>query len=113
MTLTDLLAALQSKGITLVCEGDSLRARPKEAITDELRTEIISHKAELVVYLTECQIKDIERLEREGKAPGACLCGRRGWYGVKVNGAVQYLCEPCFDVWLGVESGAKSNSREG
>jgi hypothetical protein len=48
---TDILAELRAAGIALSVDGGNLVATPKAALTDELRSLIRDHKAELVAEL--------------------------------------------------------------
>jgi hypothetical protein len=48
---TDILAEIRAAGITLSVDGGSLIATPKAAITDELRSLIRTHKADIMAAL--------------------------------------------------------------
>lgn len=48
----ELLTRLRSAGLSLSIDGDALRVRPREALTDEIREEIRQHKTELIEALT-------------------------------------------------------------
>jgi len=51
MGAPDLLALLSALGVRLTREGDAIRATPRVALTDEARTLIRAHKAELLAAL--------------------------------------------------------------
>jgi amino acid adenylation domain-containing protein len=53
-TVQDLVADLSRRGVLLWAEGDELRVRaPKDVLTDELRTALTEHKAEILATLRE------------------------------------------------------------
>jgi hypothetical protein len=49
--VSDLLTDLHAAGVTLVAEGNTLRARPAHAMTPDLRERVRQNKPELVVLL--------------------------------------------------------------
>lgn len=51
MGAPDLLARLSALGVRLSREGDGIRVAPRSALTDEARTLIREHKAELLTIL--------------------------------------------------------------
>lgn len=51
MRAPDLLARLSALGVRLSREGDGIRVAPRSALTDEARTLIREHKAELLAAL--------------------------------------------------------------
>jgi hypothetical protein len=51
MGAPDLLARLSALGVRLSREGDGIRVAPRSALTDEARTLILEHKAELLAAL--------------------------------------------------------------
>ena len=51
MQPTDVLIELSRRGVEIAVAGDHLRFRPREAVSDELRAEIVEHKAELLQIL--------------------------------------------------------------
>src|SRR5437667_87652 len=51
MQPTEVLLELSRRGVEIAVAGDHLRFRPKEAVSDELRAEIVEHKAELLQIL--------------------------------------------------------------
>lgn len=51
MRAPDILGKLQILGLRLSAEGDTLRAEPKAAITDEARALIRQHKPEILALL--------------------------------------------------------------
>lgn len=51
MTPTDVLREIAERGVILAADGDRLRARPREAITPELRDLMVEHKADLLRLL--------------------------------------------------------------
>src|SRR5688572_30171050 len=57
----DVLTRLRSAGLSLKVEGNLLRLRPREALTDELAEQARQHKPELIAALT-----------REQQAAEAC-----------------------------------------
>jgi hypothetical protein len=52
MTALDILGHLKSTGLRLYLTGDALRVEPKAALTEEARTLIREHRAELVQALS-------------------------------------------------------------
>ena len=49
MTVVELLALLNKQGIALSAEGGELRiSAPKGSLTDELRSQLVEHKRELL-----------------------------------------------------------------
>lgn len=56
MGAPDLLARLSALGVRLSREGDGIRVAPRSALTDEARTLIREHKAELLAALAEPEI---------------------------------------------------------
>ena len=51
MNAVDILETARERGIELAVNGDAVMARPREAITDELRAAIRQHKPELLTLL--------------------------------------------------------------
>src|SRR5437764_325214 len=51
MRAIDILAKLTVLGLTVTADGDAINVRPRERLTDELRTEIRQHKTELLMLL--------------------------------------------------------------
>ena len=45
---TELLAELTRRGVEITVEGDRLRFRPQDAVTADLRAELVEHKANLL-----------------------------------------------------------------
>jgi hypothetical protein len=52
MSALDILRHLKSTGLHLYLTGDALRVEPKAALTEEARTLILEHRAELVRTLS-------------------------------------------------------------
>jgi len=76
MTAVELLGLLNKQGISLSADGGDLRiSAPKGALTEELRHELVQHKAELVEILTKnapgraVSRADIETVSRDGTLP--------------------------------------------
>jgi hypothetical protein len=51
MGAPDLLRSLQALGLTFTADGDRLLVEPRECITDNARSLIRAHKAELLILL--------------------------------------------------------------
>ena len=51
MSPDDVLHQLAERGVTLVAEGERLRARPREAITPDLRATLAAYKPDLLRLL--------------------------------------------------------------
>ena len=52
MTPTDVLRHITEQGVMLVADGDRLRFRPREAVTDDLRELMVTYKADLLRLLS-------------------------------------------------------------
>ena len=51
MQPAELLAELSRRGVAIAVAGDRLRFRPQDAVTPDLRTALIEHKADLIRLL--------------------------------------------------------------
>ena len=110
MSPDEVLRQLAERGVVLVAEGDRLRARPREAITPDLRNALVEHKPDLLRLLENRATADLRwriaamrRQIRPGPyipflvarrdfvdAPGCCLsCGD------SVDPGRRYRCGPC------------------
>lgn len=69
MTAAEILARLDGAGIQIRAVGGRLIAAPRERLTDELRTKIRAHKAELVAALARGAQPEPARAEGPTKAP--------------------------------------------
>ena len=69
MTAAEILARLDGAGIQIRADGGRLIAAPRERLTDELRTKIRAHKAELVAALARGAQPEPARAEGPTKAP--------------------------------------------
>ena len=56
MTPTEILATVTAAGIRLRAEGDRLVASPRDCLTDELRSLIRGHRAELLAALSSASV---------------------------------------------------------
>ena len=52
MTATEIMTQLQNLGIELQVRGDRLRFKPMELVTDEMCSEMVRHKSEIISLLT-------------------------------------------------------------
>ena len=66
MTVRDLLAELDRRGVKLAAAGERLRYRPRDAVSPELRAAIIEHKPELLARVAE------EEAEARSRVDAAC-----------------------------------------
>jgi len=64
MGAPELIARLSSLGIRLIRDGDVIRAAPRSALTDETRTMIRQHKAELLAALASDLLPDPQTVAR-------------------------------------------------
>ena len=51
MRAIDLLTKLTALGLTMTADGDKINVRPRERLTDEIRSEIRQHKTELLILV--------------------------------------------------------------
>ena len=88
MTVSEILAELQSRGVTLQVEGDSLKCRGKQsALTPELLDIVRQHKGELLALLAPhaCTCnpllnqKDVGALAQAACGPGIAPCSACGY----------------------------------
>src|SRR5437764_3160967 len=111
----ELLGALQRRGVDLVLSGDRIRYRPRGAVTPELRSALIEHKAELLALLAEDDHAVRWRAEAmrprvPPTGPIPAMCARRlssvpdGCClscGEPLPPGNRYRCEPCVQAaWL-------------
>lgn len=67
-TLADVWSAVRAAGITLTAEGDGIRAEPRGALTDTLRTLIRSHRVEILADLRRAQLLAlVDRVARHSR----------------------------------------------
>ncbi len=64
MTATELLHVLTERGATVQVDGETLIVCPRDALTDDLRTQIRTHKPTLLRLLSE-QHAHVERLKAQ------------------------------------------------
>ncbi|HVC35367.1 MAG TPA: hypothetical protein VNL16_17785 [Chloroflexota bacterium] len=74
MTALDLLADLRSRGIELQTDGDQLRYRPADALTEADRALLAGHKAELLLLLAAESVSPTRR-HLDGPTPPCPKCG--------------------------------------
>ncbi|MGH9927629.1 MAG: hypothetical protein ACREA9_00225 [Pyrinomonadaceae bacterium] len=80
MTVAELLADLDERGVKLEAAGDMVRYHPKSAVTPDLLARMTAHKAELLTFL-----RDIAKKVRSQIVPvDALKIGMR--YRVFVSG---------------------------
>ena len=86
MTTTELLALLRDLGVRLHSDGERLRLQdPGLVLTDELRTELVARKGELLAFLRDAEVATsagadvITRAPRTGAQP-ASSGQRRLWF---------------------------------
>jgi hypothetical protein len=82
MNLAELLAELESLGVSIVRDGDQMRCEGSgEPLPAELRQEVQGHRAELVEALSRCgwcqapltgPVRDSCRVVREGRVSYLC-----------------------------------------
>jgi hypothetical protein len=63
MDATELLADLRRRGLVLVPDGDTLRYRPRNALTPELRAAVAAHKLELLALLADDEAEVLWRAD--------------------------------------------------
>ncbi len=110
MSPDDVLRELAERGVTLVADGERLRARPREAITPDLRAALLAHKPDLMRLLGDREAADIGwRVEamRQQIRPGPIipfLVARRDFVdtpghclscGDPCGPGRRYRCGPC------------------
>ena len=63
MSPDEVLRQLAESGVVLMADGDRLRARPRDAITPDLRAALVEHKASLLRLLSAEEMKVRWRIE--------------------------------------------------
>jgi hypothetical protein len=110
MNPDEVLRQLADHGVMVVADGERLRARPREAITPDLRAVLVAHKPDLLQLLGAPEAADIgwrvEAMRRQVRpgphipflvarrdfvdAPGHCLS-----YGEPHGPGHRFRCSPC------------------
>lgn len=95
MGAPDLIARLSALGVRLSREGDGIRVAPRSALTDEARTLIREHKAELLAALpTPQQPTDRRALEVRRLIEAIALANASYWKPADVEEAYRIaLCD--------------------
>src|ERR1700676_4377076 len=65
MTGVDLLTKLRHAGLAMRADGDALVVRPRELLTDELRTQIREHKPAILAALQDAANDAPKRADAE------------------------------------------------